>query len=205
MNKEAEKILGFIEVDEKEALLFELRQRILVATVDEAEQIIDELSHREKSHYVGHSLFDDQPYYYLFEAYAHFILPNHQDEAIDRASRAASLFRMRNSQWNEALVHWFLSILYEEHSRKEELCKELQMATAILEGIAKGFQQEGRVEDCQSCQAILRQLYRCIVLSEPAESLIILSDKSYLFPPWMPVYGKIRTGEKNILIWDEPL
>jgi hypothetical protein len=203
-NKEAERIFDTIEIDEQEALLFELRQRVLAADLDEAKQIIEELTSREKSHYLGHSLFDNQPYYYLYEAYAHNLC-GESDVAIDRANRSASLFRMRNLRWNEALVHWFLYLLYGRQSRKEESCKELQTATAILEGLAKGYQREGRIADCQSCQAILRQLYRDILLAKPEEELVSLpGKKGYLLTPWTPVYEKVVQDEKETLVWAEP-
>jgi hypothetical protein len=208
MNKEAEKILETIEVSEKDAQLFELRQRALSGKLDEAKKLTEELSHKEKSHILGHNLYENQPYYYLFEAYAHYTLSSPHNEAIDRASRAASLFHMRNSQWNEALVHWFLSILYEERGRKEESCKELQTSIAILEGIAKGFQHEGRVQDCQDCQKILRNLYRSLLISKSLERVINQVDqKNYLLLPWIPIYNSLQgiknndTG-KEIHFWD---
>ena len=100
MDQEMEQILESIEIDEKEIMLFDLRQRILNATVGEVGNILDDLKLREKAHVLGHNLFNDQPFYFLFEAYAHSILPNHQMEAIDRANRSASFFHMRNLQWN---------------------------------------------------------------------------------------------------------
>src|SRR6266540_840889 len=142
MDKEIEKILESIEIDEKETWLFEHRHKVQTATTDNAQQIIEQMSLREKSHFVGRDWFEDQPYYYLFEAYAYVILPD-RDKAIDRASRAAALFRMRNSQWNEAMLHWFISIIERARSRDEEACKEMQMATSILEGMARGFQRDG--------------------------------------------------------------
>jgi hypothetical protein len=217
MRSEEERILETIEIDEKETLLFELRQRVLTATGNESRKIIDELRHREKSHLLGHNLYDNEPYYYFFEAYAHFTLPDQQNEAIDRANRSASLFRIKNSPWNEALVHWFLSLLYEKYDHGEA-CKELQIATAILERIAGVFQQDGRIADCQSCQAILRQLYRQLVFSRLAEEAIIQNDKkSFLFLPSIPIYQTVEVKNTSTVIdndqitkrekhvWVEPL
>ncbi|HTX90674.1 MAG TPA: hypothetical protein VMC09_05590 [Anaerolineales bacterium] len=205
MDREAIKILESIEIPEGEALLFELRQRLLVANIDEARQIIEELKGRGKSHVLGHTLFDDQPYYFLFEAYAHYLLSGEQDKAADLANRAVSLFHLRNLKWNEALTHWFLYVLYNKYSRKDEACKELQLATAILEGIAKDFQLQGRVSDCLSCQGVLRQLYRCINLYPPMGELIAPAEqKGYLLPPWMPVYENVEGNLKNHPLWADP-
>jgi hypothetical protein len=204
MDEEIEKILESIEMEEKE--LFELRQMVLAVTPDDPEQMLGLISSREKiPHYVGQDRFKNQPYYYLFEAYAQAVLDK-RNEAIERANRAASLFRMRNMQWNEALAHWFLGILYQRYSRKEDSCKELQNATAILEGMAQGFQRQGRVEDCLGCQAVLRQLYRHISLAKPELDLIATANKdhkSYLLPDWMPVYQQVQKDQKSIL-WVEP-
>ncbi len=206
MDKEIEKILESIEINEKQTVLFDLRQQALTATASDAKGVIEQARNMRKGHFVGQDLFENQPYYYLFEGYAHEVLRN-REEAINCANRAASLFRMRNQQWNEALVHWFLSILYQRHSRKDDSCKELQIATAILEGLAKGFQRDGRVADCQSCQTVLRQLYRYISLSKSDLELIspaTQDHKGYLLPDWMPVYEQIQRDEKEIITWVEP-
>jgi hypothetical protein len=209
MKKEVMEILETVEINEKDAQLFELRQRALSGNLAEAKKLAEELGRRERSHILGHNLFENQPYYFLFEAYAHYTLSSPGNEAVDRASRAASLFRMTNSRWNEALVHWFLSILYEERNRKEESCKELQTSTAILEGIARGFQQNGNVEDCQSCQAILRQLYRSLLFSKSVDGVIGQIDKeSYLLLPWIPIYQSLHSAKDNTTgketpVWDD--
>lgn len=205
MNKEAEKILETIELDENETLLFELRQKILAASIGEEKQIITELTNRKSSHYLGHNLFTNQPYYFLFEAYALYSCGK-LDLAIDLANRASSLFRLQNSRWNEALVHWFLYILYDDHSRKEDGCKELQTATAILEGLARGFQSQGSIGNCQECQNLLHELYRHISLAKLDEDLIELPvNKAYLLPPWMPIYEKVTSESFNMPIWAEQL
>lgn len=206
MGKKIEEILESIEIDDHETWLFDQRQRVLTATPADAMQIIQELNSWEQSHPAGRDRFGNQPYYFLFEAYAWKILLK-QKEAVDRASRAISLFRMRDSQWNEAMGHWFLSSLYEIYSRKEDSCRELQTAASILETIAGGFQRVGDVTSCLGCQHMLRQLYRQISLSKSGVDLIpsaIDDHKVYLLPTWMPIYEQIQLGEENLPAWAEP-
>jgi len=202
MSDETERILNALEIDMDQSL-FEWRRRVLTAGKAEASQIINELKQREKFHYIGHNLYSNLPYYFSFEAYAYYILEN-KNAVIDCANKSASLFRMRNSPWNEALMHWLMSIIYQDDSRKDEECKELQMAIAILEGIAKGFRQDGRYGDCQNCQELLRQLYRSISFSQPMERVILETAKDHFLLIWIPIYTKAKSENNSVILVEPP-
>lgn len=136
MDKEIEIVLKSLKIDRRATRLLSLRNMLLTATAENAKQIIEHLNLLGRGHYVGQQDWSEsEPYYYVFEAFAWEILLCH-DDAVDRASRATSLFGIWSSRWNEAMSYWLLGIACRNNKHIGKAEEELKRARDILKRLA---------------------------------------------------------------------
>ena len=162
MDKEIEVILKSLRIDRRATRLLSLRNALLMATVDDAKQIIEHLNLKGKGHYVGQQDWSEsEPYYYIFEAFAWEILNCH-DEVMDRSSRAASLFGAWSLQWNEAMTYWLLGIACRNNKHIGKAEEELKRARDILKRLASLPQRELSYEMQRSCNLHVNHIQQVI-------------------------------------------
>ena len=186
MDQEIEEILLSIEIDKKAKRIFELRETVLKATTNNAELIVEQMKNLEEGHFVGQNWFENQPYYFLFEAYAHELLQN-RTEAIDRANRAIHLLRMRKShrwksQWNESRAHWFLGVIYRNNNLMGQAEEELKRAIAILEKLTTLAEQDLNPETLGYCESQIEKIWQ-VINDLPSQIALPQSSNLLAIPP----------------------
>lgn len=145
-------------------ILIGLQKRTLeAATINQFEMLMAELKGRLKE--ITHDVRQGKeiPFLNFFLGHCCNMLMSHS-EAIEHIHQSAEKFKFINHQFNAALAHWYLGLLYEAGENPDHCCAELKESAKLLSQLERDAALRGNYPERDNFRKLfskIRSEYDC--------------------------------------------
>ncbi len=100
---------------------------------------------------------EDIPYYHLFIAHCHLLIGSELYKVEEHAKIAVENFSVCHMQWNEAIGHWYLGVIFRNEIEYYFYLEELNKALEIVRSIYSEKIDQGNYEEAKNCERFEKQ------------------------------------------------
>jgi hypothetical protein len=136
------KLIKLLAISDEPALIGLQKTTLESVTPDQLERLMAELQDRLKGMIHDVRLSKEVPFLEIFLGHC-YNLQMSRSEALEHIHQATEKFKFINQEYNAALAHWYLGLLYEAADKPDLSCAELRESAKLLSQIEKDAATRG--------------------------------------------------------------
>jgi Peptidase S24-like len=171
-------------------------ERLSRASFEEIQQVIDELLQDSNRRDVRFEV--RQPYISIALSYA-FCRIDESEKLQEYAEMAKWQFGRSGNQWNQAISHWFLGIVYRDNNFLQDAKAELEHAQDILNRLAYGAKQRLDYQTLGQCESQIDRLVVVLLdISGRITNAALSGESGRLYEILTWVVGLLKTLDNEV-------
>lgn len=223
------KILNLLALANEPSLLSMRKKTLEAVSPAQIQGVSLELHSRLNNMQHDLRLNKEIPFLEFFLAHCFNMLMSHP-EALEHIQQSMEKFKFLDHEYNAALAHWYLGLLYEDANKSDFCCAELKEAEKLLFQLEKDSALRGSYtikKKIRDLRSKIKAQYQCaseapfredeepelggnprMAQNLPIDTLPDLAngtDEAYLELPWIPVYhAVVNANTAPGVEWVEP-